>query len=104
MFTADHDGIITEANPACSSLTGVPVPRIAGMHVSALLRPSDPAALTASLERQFAISNEWTTEFVEQYADRAACPMRVTISASRGSDGAIQRMVGVFGRATPDQR
>jgi GAF domain-containing protein len=103
MFTADHDGLVTEANPACTSLTGVPVPRIAGMHISALLRPSDPAGFTASLERQLELSNEWTTEYVEQYPDRAACTMRVTISASRGSDGTIQRLVGVFGRSGGDQ-
>jgi PAS domain S-box-containing protein len=102
MFTADHDGIITEANPACTTLTGVRPDRIVGMRVSELLRPSASADFMASIERHFAISNEWTTEFVEQYADRAACPMRVTISASRGSDGTIQRMVGVFGRVAAD--
>ncbi len=98
MFTADQDGVVTEVNPACETLTGIPAAKAVGMHVSALVRPGAAAAFAAALTRHLGLANEWSTEFVEQYAGRSACPIWVSISASRGSDGTIQRLVGVFGR------
>lgn len=100
MFTADHDGLVTEANPACESLTGIPAARAIGMHVGMLVRPGAAAEFSAALARNLELANRWSTEFVEQYAGRPACPIWVSVSASRGSDGTIQRLVGVFGRAS----
>lgn len=102
MFTADHDGLVTEVNPACESLTGIPAAKAIGMHVGMLLRPGAAAEFTDALTRNIEITNHWSTEFVEQ---DAGCPARaiwVSISASRGSDGTIQRFVGVFGRSIPE--
>jgi PAS domain S-box-containing protein len=100
MLTADHDGIVTEVNPACESLTGIPASKAVGMHVGMLVRPGAAAEFSAALARNLELANRWSTEFVEQYAGRPACPIWVSVSASRGSDGTIQRMVGVFGRAS----
>lgn len=104
MFTADHDGIITEVNPACEALTGIPSNKAVGMQVGALLRPGAPAAFMATMNRHLELANQWTTEFLEQHAGRGARPYWVNISASRGSDGTIQRLVGVFGRASNDSQ
>lgn len=98
MFTADHDGLVTEVNPACESLTGIPAAKAIGMHVGMLLRPGAAAEFTDALTRNFELTNHWSTEFVEQDAGRPACAIWVSSSASRGSDGTIQRFVGVFGR------
>jgi hypothetical protein len=69
------------------------------MSVSALIRPGAATEFTAALTSNLTLTNHWSTEFVEQYAGRRACPAWVNISATRGSDGTIQRLVGVFGRA-----
>jgi PAS domain S-box-containing protein len=99
MFTADHDGVVTEVNPACESITGIPAAAAVGMSVSALIRPGAATEFTAALTSNLTLANHWSTEFVEQYAGRRACPVWVNISATRGSDGTIQRLVGVFGWA-----
>jgi PAS domain S-box-containing protein len=99
MLTADHDGIVTEVNPACESLTGIPASKAVGMHVGALMRPGAAEAFSADLARNLELANHWSTEFLEQYAGRPAIKVWASISASRGSDGTIQRLVGVFGRS-----
>jgi PAS domain S-box-containing protein len=98
MFTADQDGVVTEVNPACETITGIPAAKAVGMHASALVRPGATAAFAAALDRNLKLANHWSTEFVEQYAGRPPCPVWVSISASRGSDGTVQRLVAVFGR------
>jgi PAS domain S-box-containing protein len=103
MLTADHDGIVTEVNPACESLTGIPASKAVGMHVGALMRPGAAEAFSADLARNLELANHWSTEFLEQYAGRPAIKVWASISASRGSDGTIQRLVGVFGRSGGDQ-
>ncbi len=98
MFTADHEGLVTEVNPACESLTGIPAAKAIGMHVGMLVRPGAAAEFTDALTRNLELTNHWSTEFVEQDARGSTRTIWASISASRGSDGTIQRLVGVFGR------
>jgi PAS domain S-box-containing protein len=98
VFVADEDGLVTEVNPACESLTGIPATKAVGMHASALVRPGAAADFAAALTRHLELSNHWSTEFSEQYNGRPACLVWASISASRGSDGTVHRLVGVFGR------